>query len=405
MRIKKKKRKNNKKIYIITIIILILIVIISLVYYLSAVFKIDDQIKVNVNSEYKDNIKVTSFFKNVTKDVKKKSNLDITKLGTYDVIYTYKTKLGFSKQKKVKVSVIDTESPTIELTGGDKIEVFLNEKYKEPGYNVKDNYDKEINVTIEGEVDTSKTGNYYLVYKAEDSSKNKVEIVRKVIVERTSPLTMNLKDFNLDNYFDGTILKETNKMPKEYLDNMVLAGDSVPWQFGLNNVFPSKRVWAKPCEGPFNFYNQKVYINNQQSNYTLATLIKENKPKYLTLHMGVCDTNSDNVETFIKAYDKVIEYIKENSPETNLIVMSLMPQTQEYLSWIPLRNNTKINKYNYYLAELCYNKGVKFLNAATVVKDNRGAGNPNLFFDDGYHPNITGMNKILNYINSHGYKE
>ena len=85
--------------------------------------------------------------------------------------------------------------------------------------------------------------------------------------------------------------------------------------------------------------------------------------------------------------------------------MSLMPQTNEYLSWIPLRNNEKLNKYNYYLAELCYNKGVKFLNASTAVKDNRGMGDPNLFFDDGYHPNVKGMKEILKYINNHGYIE
>ena len=260
-------------------------------------------------------------------------------------------------------------------------------------------------VIIEGKVDTSKTGSYYLIYKTEDNSHNKTEVVRKVTVSRVSPLTMDIKDFNLDNYFEGTILKETKEMPNEYLENMVLAGDSVPWQFGLNYVFSSSRVWAKPCEGPFNFESQKVYVNNVQTDYTLSQLIVNNKPKYLTLHMGVCDTNNDDVETFIKAYSKVIDFIRENSPETNLIVMSLMPQTAEYLSWIPLRNNTILNKYNYYLAELCYNKKVKFLNAATVVKNKDGKGNPDLFFDDGYHPNVAGMKKILNYINNHGYQE
>ena len=405
MRVSKRKRNNKKILYIFIPITIIVISILLTLYYISAIFNIDKHITIDVNEEYKETIKVTSFFKDVTAKVKKEGKVNTEKLGTYQVTYKYKTPIGINKKKKVTVEVIDKISPNIELTGGDKIEVFLNEEYKEPGYIVTDNYDQNLEVTTEGSVDTTKTGNYYLVYKTKDSSHNKKEVVRKVTVSRVSPLTMNLKDFNLDDYFEGTILKETETMPKDYLENMVIAGDSVPWQFGLNNVFPSSRVWAKPCEGPFNFDNQKVYVNNVQTNYTLQELITTNRPKYLTLHMGVCDTNNDDVETFIKAYDKVIDYIHENSPETKLIVMSLMPQTGEYLSWIPLRNNTILNKYNYYLAELCYNKGVKFLNASTVVKNSEGRGNPNLFFDDGYHPNITGMKKILDYINNHGYKE
>lgn len=405
MRVKKIKKKNKKIINIYIPLTITVLVIFSLIYFISGIFKIDNYIVVEVNKEYNDNIKVISFFKDVTDKVKVEGTVNTNKIGIYELTYKYKTPIGITKKKKVSVNVVDKDAPTIELTGGNKTEVFLNDEYKEPGYKVIDNYDENLEVTIEGKVDTSKTGSYYLVYKTEDSSHNKTEVVRKVTVERVSPLSLNLKEFNLDNYFEGTILKETGPMPKEYLDNMILAGDSVPWQFGLNYVFTPSKVWAKPCEGPFNFESQKVYVNNVQTNYTLSQLIVDNKPKYLTLHMGVCDTNNDDVEKFIKAYDKVIDYIHENSPETKLIIMSLMPQTQEYLSWIPLRNNTKLNKYNYYLAELCYNKKVKFLNAATVVKNNEGRGNPNLFFDDGYHPNVTGMKKILDYMNNHGYKE
>ena len=403
MRVKKKQAKKKKIKYIVLSSISILLLV-SL-YYISAIFEVEKTITINVYDKYTDNIKVTSFFKNVTDKVTKKGDVNTEKIGTYKVEYSYKTLLGYTKKTTVTVEIIDTEKPIIELIGNDKVEVFLNDEYKELGYNVTDNYDKNLKVIIEGEVDTTKTGSYYLVYKTEDSSNNKTEVVRKVIVERASPLTLDLKSFNLDNYFEGTILKETKPMEDEYLESMVLAGDSVPWQFGLNGVFPSSRVWAKPCEGPFNFESQKVYINNQQSNYTLAELIKDKKPKYLTLHMGVCDTNHDDVEKFINAYEKVIDYIQETSPDTKLMIMSLMPQTEEYLSWISLRNNTKLNKYNYYIAELCNTKGVKFLNAATAVKNEKGQGNPNLFFSDGYHPNVAGMKKILNYINTHGYIE
>ena len=397
-------RKRKKKLKTFSFMILTVVLIIF-IYFISVVFVGDDEVFLDVGSKYNSKIKVYSFFKNVSNSVKINGVIDNKKLGNYILNYSYRSFFGLKKSKKVKVTVVDREAPVITLTGANSVEVFLDDKYTDLGYKALDNYDGEVEVIVTGEVDTSKIGNYYLVYKAEDASHNKSEVVRKVSVFRKSPLSLSVKDFNLDDYFEGTIMKKTDKMDAEYLNNMVLGGDSVFWQFGLNNVFPSSRVWAKPCEGPYNFNSQKVYVNNAQSDYTLAYLITKNKPKYLTLHMGVCDTNGDNVDSFIKAYDKVIDYIRENSPDTKLIVMSLMPQTEEYLSWIPLRNNTKLNKYNYYLAELCEKKNVKFLNAATVVKNKNGVGDANLFFDDGYHPNVIGMKKILEYMNNHGYLE
>ena len=65
--------------------------------------------------------------------------------------------------------------------------------------------------------------------------------------------------------------------------------------------------------------------------------------------MGICDINQDNVTSFISNYEKAIDYIKKESPDTELVIMSLVPQTKEYLSWIPLRNNVKVNKFNYYI--------------------------------------------------------
>ena len=60
--------------------------------------------------------------------------------------------------------VVDREEPKILLTGGNDIEVYLNQKYSDLGYEVSDNYDDSIEVTIKGDVDTSKDGKYYLTY-------------------------------------------------------------------------------------------------------------------------------------------------------------------------------------------------------------------------------------------------
>ncbi len=78
----------------------------------------------------------------------------------------------------------DTESPIIELLGGQKILLKLNEPYIEPGYNVYDNCSENLKeqVTISGQVLNNKKGTYLLTYSVTDEAGNTMESVRKVIV-------------------------------------------------------------------------------------------------------------------------------------------------------------------------------------------------------------------------------
>lgn len=391
-------KKSDKKMLII-IVFLFLIAGALVTFCLSTGFTGTSEVTINVFEKYKSEVKATLFFRDITDSLTIENAPNTSVVGDYEVIYSYKI-LGLKKEKKVVVHVVDKEPPTIVLNGLDKQEVFLNDEYEEAGYEVSDNYDSNVKVEIDGEIDTSEIGNYYLTYRATDTSNNKTEVVRKVVVSRVSPLAMSLKEFNINEYFPEIILKENNS-DKDYLNKIVLAGDSVIWKFGTFGVFSSSRVWAKPCEGVFNFNTQKIVYKNEQSDYTLADQIKRKQPEYLYLHMGVCDCNNDDPEAFAKAYAKVIDSIKELSPNTKLVVMSLVPQTKESLSWIPKRNNLIINKYNYYLANVCKEKEIPFLNVAEVLKNSEGLGNQTLYFDDGYHPNVTGMKKILEYINNH----
>lgn len=400
MRILKKKKKRIKHKLIITLLIVFFILLISFIFLIR--IDIDKNIKLDVNSEFNQKVKASFFFADVSNDVKITGSVDTSKIGDYEVIYSYSLPyIGTVKKKNVVVSVVDEEPPEIILNGGDSVEAYLNQKYTELGYEVSDNYDEDIDVTIKGNVDTAKEGKYYLTYTAIDSSNNKSEVVRKVTVERISPLELSVAEFNLNDYFPSIMMSKGKDKGKEYINKIVIAGDSVPWHFGNYKIISPDRVYARPCEGPNNFFSQKVYYNNALSNYTLPELIVKNKPEYLYLHMGICDINQDNVNKFIENYKKAINYIEKESPDTEIVIMSLVPQTKEYLSWIPLRNNVKINKFNYYIAKMCQEEGIKFLDIAPFVKNKNGQANVNLFMDDGYHLNSVGMNKVIDIIRNY----
>lgn len=98
-----------------------------------------------------------------------------------------------SKNQTTKIRTLqkeDKEGPTITLKGEQTMSIYLGSSYEEPGYTVSDNCDSNIEVTVEGTVDTSKVGTYQIVYQANDQSNNTTSITRTVTVKE-KPVSFN----------------------------------------------------------------------------------------------------------------------------------------------------------------------------------------------------------------------
>lgn len=83
-----------------------------------------------------------------------------------------KTITNIPKVPVVVVKITDKTAPIIILMGATKLNLFVGDKFKEPGFSVSDNTDKNVNVTVIGSVNTNKAGTYTLTYKATDTSGN-----------------------------------------------------------------------------------------------------------------------------------------------------------------------------------------------------------------------------------------
>lgn len=112
-----------------------------------------------------------------------KNNLNIEKLGTYEVTYQAKNSSGKTKQIIRKVTVIDETKPQITLNKGvDTIKV--GESWKDSGVTAVDNYDGDLTNKVEviGSVNVNLAGQYIITYKVVDSSGNTATIKRYVNV-------------------------------------------------------------------------------------------------------------------------------------------------------------------------------------------------------------------------------
>lgn len=103
-----------------------------------------------------------------------------------DNLVTYKLYDSSSNYFEVQREVIhkDVEKPAITLNGGD-ITLYVGSSYNEPGYSVNDNCDGDLTskVAVSGNIDTSKTGDYYKTYQVIDSAGNIGEVKRKITVQ------------------------------------------------------------------------------------------------------------------------------------------------------------------------------------------------------------------------------
>lgn len=396
----------KKKVIIICLTTLILLILISILFLTSkyaVTLNGDKVLEIEVGNDYQE--LGAKAILNLSK-IKIEGNVDTKKIGVYEIKYHY-----FYSYVTRTVKVVDNEKPTINLEGNVEINLVINGTYKEPGYEANDNYDGNITseVEITNNVDLSKAGIYDIIYKAVDSSGNEVSVIRKVSVNEKGPLSMSLEDYTLDGYFDTTILKETKKADDSYINETVFYGDSITENFAYYGTLSWNVVWARSSLTPENAHTWEVPIRPHGTKMTLTDAVKTYKPKRLVITLGANAVAIMTETYFIKTYEDLVKKVKENSPDTLIIVQSIFPvdiRWDTHANTNNSINNTKINRLNYLLAEMCERQDVKFLNSATVLKDERGTLKKGLGYDsDGIHLLPEGNSKVVEYIKTHAYIE
>lgn len=249
-----------KKIIILGLLIVIITIVLLLLnigYELT--LNGDKKIELEINDIYDEaGIVVKHLGKDISSLVTINNNVDTTKVGEYQVIYTLK-RMFVNKKITRTVIVKDSIAPVISLNGNNKVVLKVGEKYNELGVNAIDNYDGNItnNVIIEGVVDINKVGSYQIIYKIVDSSGNASSVIRTVEVEDKytggykniveGPTYINgilivNKKYSLPSTFggtDSTALSALNKLQQSALS----AGYNIPLVSGYRSYQTQKSIY------------------------------------------------------------------------------------------------------------------------------------------------------------------
>lgn len=186
----------------------------------------EDEVTVEYGDKYKEEGYVALLNgKNYEKNVSIETNLDESKIGTYKIKYKLSL-VVFEKTIERIVKVVDTQKPILNITSDKDIYMSVGDKVPSVEYNAVDNYDGDITnkVKIVSEVDTSKKGNYKIIYEVSDSSGNSAK--DEVVV-------------HVQNKFDHTYVKISisNQTLEYYQKNKVVLKTDITT--GQNNGTPT----------------------------------------------------------------------------------------------------------------------------------------------------------------------
>ncbi len=191
----------------IIIISLIIVFMLSTGIFIYLFLVKNDLKQVKQDVELNSNVKIYSLFNKSrnSKIISKNKKIDTTTLGVQKLKLTYKNRIGKKETLYFSVNVIDTTKPVIKCK--DTIEVEIDAQ--DIKIDTEDNSKDDVIITIEGDYDLGKEGEYNITVVATDKSGNKA--TKKVLLKVTSP------KFSLEGYY--TVKTDTAWYSLSFRDN------------------------------------------------------------------------------------------------------------------------------------------------------------------------------------------
>lgn len=159
-------------------------------------------------------------------EVIRSGELDISKIGTYEVTYTA-TYGRISESISQTIIVKDVSAPIIELNetsqGKEHMIIDYGSKFTDPGAIALDVVDGDVTASIHtsGSINTKIYGEQYITYIATDSQGNTAIAQRTVVVRETEPPTLKLKGESTIYHNGEKAFKDPGYTAKDNADGVI----------------------------------------------------------------------------------------------------------------------------------------------------------------------------------------
>ena len=195
------------------------------------------------------------------------------------------------------------------------------------------------------------------------------------------------------------VVPESEPVEDTYFSDVVFVGDSRTEGFSLYSGLKEGQYLfsvGATVESVFSKATEKTARGKVSILDALADL--ECSKVYLML--GANELGWVRPEMFQTQYGKVIDRIREDHPDVQVVIQSILPVSAKQDAKGSYVNNQRIRTYNQLLEELAEEKNCPYINVAEAVSDENGCLRAEWNFD-GVHLNTAGCKAWLEYLRTH----
>ena len=231
----------------------------------------------------------------------------------------------------------------------------------------------------------------------------------KVQIDRSKEYVYkNNKNLTPVNYDSPALLGITEDAGEEYRDKLYFICDSPTYWMWPNGLLgggkDTKQIWTGP-EGTQTLAYQSTYKildPYDKKEKLIVDVVKEHKPEYVVIAMGINGISFMDEASFTKEYTDLITKIQRVSPNTNILCSSIYPITKAYKHWGSI-TNASITKANSWILKIAEKTGTHYIDTFSAIVGDDGNAKAEYMMNDGLHPNKAGLTEILTYIRTHAY--
>ncbi len=203
---------------------------------------------------------------------------------------------------------------------------------------------------------------------------------------------------------EGTIPLASQKADWDYFDNTVFVGDSISYGIAGYGYLDFDHVFAKVGLSQTTALYTKCVYTSKTTSYTIEDALKMAKPGKVILTIGINAIYNYKSDAFYEDYRKLVEKIKNATPESVIIIQSILPVTA---NWAQNNGKPNCNEFIIYanqkLYELAQEQGCYFLHTFADLCDEQGYLLPK-YSGDGLHLSAAGYEAMFDHILSRTIK-
>lgn len=197
------------------------------------------------------------------------------------------------------------------------------------------------------------------------------------------------------------LLSATARADDAYLEETVFVGDSRVNGMLYAGVIEEENAFAYNGLSHSGALTKQFVDLGTGRKLTVAQALGVRKPQRAVIAFGINGIAWIGEASFIEGYEKLLDAMTEQSPDTTFIIQSILPVSAAKEQEDSRYANEKIDRYNQLLQQLAEEKGMYYLNTAEALKNADGALDARYDRGDGLHFSNAASDAIIDYFMTH----